>query len=154
MNWTDASNNETGFKIDASTDGGTTWTQVATSAANTTTYTVTGLTPNTSYRFRLRAYNALGESPNSAASTAVTTTYLPAAPSALTATVISNYQINLAWTDNSTNESGFKIERSTDGGATWTQIATVAANVKTYNNTGLTLRHHLLLPRASLQLHQ
>ena len=68
----------------------------------------------------------------------MTTTYLPAAPSALTATVVSNYQINLAWTDNSTNESGFKIERSADGGATWTQIGTVTANIRTYNNTGLT----------------
>ena len=40
-------------------------------------------------------------------------------------------QISLAWNDNSTNETGFKIERSSDGGS-FAQIATVGANVVTY----------------------
>jgi PKD repeat protein len=60
------------------------------------------------------------------------------APSNLLATAISRSQINLTWTDNSTNEDGFKIERC--AGATCTnfsQIATVATNVKAYSNTGL-----------------
>jgi titin len=86
----------------------------------------------------MRAYNVLGESPNSALSTAVTTTYIPAAPSNLLATVVSATQISLSWTDNSTNESGFRIERSADGGVSWSLVTTVVANVKTYNNTGLT----------------
>lgn len=34
-----------------------------------------------------------------------------AAPSNLTAATVSDVQLNLAWTDNSTNESGFKVER-------------------------------------------
>jgi hypothetical protein len=45
-------------------------------------------------------------------------------------------EINLAWTDNSNNEIGFKVERSQNGGA-FTQIATVGANVTTFQNTGL-----------------
>jgi Fibronectin type III domain/Peptidase_C39 like family len=61
----------------------------------------------------------------------------PNAPSNLTATAISQHQINLAWTDNSTNESGFKIERSPFAPGSWTQIATVGAGVQTYPNTGL-----------------
>jgi len=61
----------------------------------------------------------------------------PAAPSALSATAASTSQINLAWTDNASNETGFKIERKTGSGGTWAQIATVGANVKTYSNTGL-----------------
>jgi len=36
----------------------------------------------------------------------------PNAPSGLTATAVSQHQINLAWADNSSDESGFKIERS------------------------------------------
>ena len=60
----------------------------------------------------------------------------PAAPSNLTATAASKSQINLAWTDNATNETGFKIERSTDG-SNFTQITTVGANVTSYQNTGL-----------------
>ena len=61
----------------------------------------------------------------------------PNAPSGLTATAISQHQINLAWTDNSSNESGFKIERSPFSPGSWTQIATVGAGVQTYPNTGL-----------------
>jgi hypothetical protein len=62
---------------------------------------------------------------------------VPNAPTGLTATAVSQHQINLAWTDNATNESGFKIERSPFAPGSWTQIATVGANVTTYPNTGL-----------------
>lgn len=58
------------------------------------------------------------------------------APTALVATTISRTQINLSWTDNSSTELGFKIERSTNG-TSFTQIATVGANVRTYSSTGL-----------------
>ncbi len=61
----------------------------------------------------------------------------PIAPSGLTATPVSATQINLSWTDNSSNETGFKIERKTGTGS-FSQIATVGAGVQTYNNTGLT----------------
>src|SRR5207302_7281827 len=60
-----------------------------------------------------------------------------ATPSNLTATTVSTSQINLSWTDNSTGEDGFKIEQSTDN-VTFTQIATVGANVTSYSDTGLT----------------
>jgi hypothetical protein len=62
---------------------------------------------------------------------------LPAAPSSLTATAISTSQINLSWTDNAGNETGFKIERSTRNNSSFTQIATVGANVTSYSSTGL-----------------
>jgi Papain family cysteine protease/Fibronectin type III domain len=61
----------------------------------------------------------------------------PNAPTGLTATAVSQHQINLSWTDNATNESGFKIEGSPFSPGSWTQIATVGANVTTYPNTGL-----------------
>jgi autotransporter-associated beta strand protein len=60
----------------------------------------------------------------------------PAAPSGLTATAASATQINLLWADNSTNEISFLIERSTDN-LTFTQIASVGANVAVYTNTAL-----------------
>jgi serine protease AprX len=63
----------------------------------------------------------------------------PAAPSGLTATAISSSQINLAWTDNANNETGFKIERCTGAGCSnFAQIATVGADVTTFPNTSLT----------------
>jgi hypothetical protein len=60
------------------------------------------------------------------------------APTNLTATAISDSQIDLEWDDNSSNEEGFIIERSDDGGGSWTQIHdTAAPNVTTYSDTGL-----------------
>jgi len=60
----------------------------------------------------------------------------PAAPVNLTATVASSSQINLSWTAGSANHTGFKVERSLNG-TTYSQIGTTAANVTTFNNTGL-----------------
>jgi YD repeat-containing protein len=62
----------------------------------------------------------------------------PAAPSNLTATAVSSSQINLAWQDNSNNETGFKIERSLDG-VNFSLLTTVGMNTTAYQNTGLTL---------------
>jgi predicted phosphodiesterase len=61
----------------------------------------------------------------------------PAAPSTLSAITVSGSQINMSWTDNSSDESGFKVERSTNG-SNFTQIGTTNANVATYSDTGLT----------------
>jgi hypothetical protein len=61
----------------------------------------------------------------------------PAAPSNLTASPSGKRAINLTWTDNSNNETGFKIERGTDG-VNFSQITTVGANVTSYKNSGLT----------------
>ena len=43
----------------------------------------------------------------------------------------------MTWQDNSTDEQGFRIERSLDG-MTFTEIATVGPNVQSYSDTGLT----------------
>jgi len=61
----------------------------------------------------------------------------PSAPSSLSATAASASQIDLAWTDDSQNEMGFKVERKTGSGGTFSQIATVAPNVTSYGDTGL-----------------
>jgi hypothetical protein len=60
----------------------------------------------------------------------------PAAPGGLTATAASGAQINLAWTDDSTNEINFLIERSPDN-VTFTLIAAVTAGTTNLTDTGL-----------------
>lgn len=57
-------------------------------------------------------------------------------PTGLVCSVVSSVQINITWVDNSTDELGFKIERSEDG-VTWGQIAIVGAGVTTYDDVGL-----------------
>ena len=60
----------------------------------------------------------------------------PFAAANLTATAAASGQIDLAWIDNSDNEYGFRLERSTDS-VTWSTASTVAANQTSYNDTGL-----------------
>jgi hypothetical protein len=140
--WTDNATNETGFKIERCQGAGcSNFAQIATVGANVTTFNNTGLTASTSYSYRVRATNLGGDSAysNTASATTQATQTLPAAPSNLTATAVSTTQINLSWTDNSNNETGFKIERCQGNSCTnFVQIATTAANVTTFNNTGLT----------------
>lgn len=59
-------------------------------------------------------------------------------PTGLTASGVSAGRIDLAWADHAADEQVFKVERSGDGGATWSQVATVGANVTAYASTGLT----------------
>ncbi len=140
LKWTDTSASETGFTIERATNN--------TFTANLTTFTVganvlafgdSGLSSSTAYFYRVRATNSAGASPNSNTATATTKAASGiVAPSNLLLTVATNQQINLNWTDNSSNETGFKIERKTGINGTWAQIATVGAGVTTYSNTGLT----------------
>ena len=107
LTWTDSDNTEQGFKIERCTGAGCSdFAQIATVGANVTSYRNTGLTASTSYSYRVRAYNAAGDSGYSNTASAVTQAApaLPAAPTNLAATAVSKSQINLAWTDNATNE--------------------------------------------------
>jgi len=64
-------------------------------------------------------------------------TSAPAAPSNLVATPASGTQINLTWSDNSNNESGFIIQRSTAAAGPFVQLAVVGMGVTTYSDSGL-----------------
>jgi hypothetical protein len=96
-------------------------------------------TPTTAgaYNFTVQASN-VAPAATQAITHLVVASGTPAAPSALSASPGSSTQINLSWTDNSSNETGFKIERSGDGGANFAQIFLAGANATSYNNTGLT----------------
>ena len=66
----------------------------------------------------------------------VTVTTIPAALSKLTAKAKKgSAQVQLQWTSNSTNQSGFVVQRSSDGGVTWTTIAQLTGNPNTYTDT-------------------
>ncbi len=150
--WTQTSDNEDGFKLERCTGSTATcdanpglFAQFAQVSANVTNYSDTGRSPNTTYAYRLRAFNAGGNSAYSNTDDATTPPLpLPADPSSLTATAVSASQINLAWTQNSNNEDGFKIERCMgtqafcDGNpASFSQIAQVGVDVTNYSSTGL-----------------
>ncbi len=126
LTWTDASHNETGFKIYRKITTGS-YALLTTTAAGATSYTNNlGASPTTgSYYYKLTASNATGESGYSNEVTVNIILPPPAAPSGLGATksISTNFYANLTWTDNATNESGFKIFQNS------VQVATVGANV-------------------------
>jgi hypothetical protein len=137
LSWTDNSSNETSFKIERSTNNRT-FTEIAMVGANVTTYANIGLTESTKYYYRVRASNSGGDSAYSNTVNVTTLAAVPSAPTNLTATAASSSAVSLRWTDNSTNETSFKIERSTDGLA-FTEITTVGTNTNTYTDSnGLT----------------
>jgi hypothetical protein len=61
LNWADNSNNESGFRIERSTNGGS-FSQIGTVGANITRFTDTAVASFTTYNYRVRAYNAYGSS--------------------------------------------------------------------------------------------
>lgn len=61
---------------------------------------------------------------------------VPAAASALNASATAGLNASLTWTDNSTNETGFRIERR-EGAGSYAQVGSVAANTTSFNDSGL-----------------
>ncbi|MBI3885798.1 MAG: S8 family serine peptidase [Opitutae bacterium] len=141
LRWSDNADNEDGFRIERSTDNSN-FTEIATVNANATSYTDNGLSASTRYYYRVRAFNSAGNSDFSNTADATTQETppqpptVPAAPSNLGATATSSSAINLRWSDNSDNEDGFRVERSTNN-SNFTEIATVGANATSYTDNGL-----------------
>ena len=139
LTWTDNSASETGYKIEQSPVDNLHYTQVGTVGPNGTSYSATGLSEATKYYYRVRAYNAIATSAYSSEKNATTFSNIPAAPSGLRITSVTSGSVILAWTDNSNNETGFKIQRKQGATGTYTQIGTPGANATTYtdNDTAL-----------------
>jgi hypothetical protein len=153
LTWNDNSNDESGFYIEKATSSSGPFTLIDSVFTDAKKDSSTHLSAGTTYWYRVRAFRttffydfsnrttvATVDDYSSYSNTASTATQgggAPTAPSGLTATAVSRSQINLAWNDNSSNESGFYIERAPSGSSTFTQIGSVGANVKTYSNTGL-----------------
>jgi hypothetical protein len=106
-------------------------------------YTDTGLDPSTQYTYTVTMRDAVTPTPNvgtpssPASATTDPESAIPAAPSNLSATAVSQTQIDLSWTDNADNETGFKIERSKRVNTAFTEIATVGADITSFSDTGL-----------------
>jgi PKD repeat protein len=135
--WTHNGDDEAGFKVERSLDGSN-FAEVGTTGSDDTNYSDTGLDASTTYWYRVRAWNASGDSGWSNIDLATTDDPPPppAAPGSLVATTAGSSSIDLAWLDNSFNEDGFDIERSVDG-INFGPHDTVAANVTVYPDAGL-----------------
>jgi fibronectin type 3 domain-containing protein len=134
LSWTDTSSDETAFKLERRIGAGS-YTTIASLAANTVSYDDTTGTASTTYEYRVSAFSPLGTStPSNTAS--ATFAAVPVAPSGLSATLFSASEIDLAWTDNATNEVSFDVQRRIGTGV-YQHIASTSADVATYHDSGL-----------------
>jgi hypothetical protein len=133
----------------------TNFAPIASLAANTTSYQNTGLAASTTYRYRVFASSSAGNSGYSNIPAATTqaggVSGAPAAPNNLAARVVMGPNANwleITWTDNSSNETAFQLERCIGAGCTnFVLIKTLSANVARYEQypvtAGTTYRYRL-----------
>lgn len=123
MHWTDNSNNESGFKMYKND------VYIETIAAGSVSYTFINLDPSTQYDLAVRATNAYG---TSAEAQLTETTYsAPAAPTAAHTDSKTDVQVAIGWTDNATDETGYKMYKND------VYLETIAAGSVSYTFTGL-----------------
>jgi hypothetical protein len=127
----DKSSNEDGFRIQRSLDAGSTWTTVGTVGPNLTTFRDDGRASEQPVCYRVLAYNEHG---NSGASN-VSCTTPPGGPTNLTASAPTEGGISLTWTDNSSIEDGYEVQRTTDGVSFRTRVI-LGANTTSYHDAG------------------
>jgi hypothetical protein len=142
LTWSDLSTDESSFAIERATNSAFTGAVTLNAANDTTSLSDTGLTAATQYWYRIRSRNAVGASAWSNVVTVTTKSVpvtAPAAPSGTLAVAASSSRIDVSWTDNSTNEDSFVVERSASSAFTTIQSsATVAAGTTSFSDTGLT----------------
>jgi len=131
LTWADNATNEDGFVVERSDDGGATWNVIVQPAVDAIAYSDTSVLPNTTYLYRVFAFNISGNSLPTNVAQAITPNIVPADPTNLTAIAVSSVRVDLAWADNASNEDGYVIERSV-GGAAFSVLATVGVNTSSY----------------------
>ena len=124
LNWRDASSAETGYKVERRVGSGS-WSQIYRGTTpNQTRFTDGDVAPGVRYSYRVRAHkDRVGNGPYSNVAEAIIEIVDLKAPSNLTATVRSDGSaVELAWRDNASGETGFKISRRIGNGS-WVEIA-------------------------------
>ena len=136
ISWKDKSDNETGFKVHRSDSVNTKWKVVADLAAGKKTYTDTGLNGDRQYIYRVFAYNDDGDSgySNEVEVRIVDT------PTNVSVASLAGPKAGVSWTDNSSIESGFIIERRVDSGS-WAVLGNTGANVTYYEDSSVSVGH-------------
>ena len=133
LHWTDVPS-ASGYQVLRST-GTEMWLSVATTNSGDTNYVDGGLEAGTTYFYRVVAVTDSGTAPPSDVVSA-TTSAPPLVATTLTCSSTTSDAIDLSWTDVD-GESGYRIERSTDGVSDWTTIATTGQDVTLYTDAGL-----------------
>jgi hypothetical protein len=130
LDWSGGVQEGGNFEVERAPAGGA-FARIATPASTAATVTDTALTGETAYDYRLRGTNISG---TSAWTSSVRVTTGPNAPQSLTATAQTNTRVALGWTDRSSAETSFQVERRAGAAGAWARIATTGANVGTFTD--------------------
>jgi hypothetical protein len=136
LSWTNTAVNQTGFHIDRATDNNFTKNLVTQSAPqNATTFVDGGLTPGTTYYYRVRATNSVGDSANSNTASAMVPT-LPAPVTNLQVTRVTSSEVDLKWVNHATNATSIEVFRQ-KGANNFILIANLPPTATTLQDPGL-----------------
>jgi hypothetical protein len=134
----DAESNLAGYKVERSTNGGSSWSQIYQGTATSTTNNVAFGT--TSVMYRVKAYDTEGLESGwrTSSQVAVVNNNAPSAPPSIAVPndVKGGSTLVISWTaasDSDGNLSGYILERSTDGGSAYTQV--YKGDALTYTDT-------------------
>jgi hypothetical protein len=124
--WTDNAANETGYLVERAPAGSSTFAVLARIAANQVQFSDKGLSPQTSYTYRVSAYNEVGASPAVTASGATLANPLtpPAAPASCWTSSTSAISTVVGWSDSSDNEEYFTLQMMYEG-QSWVTLANI-----------------------------
>lgn len=138
IEWKDNAINESGHAIFRSATGNPgSYNLIANTNANESSYIDQNLDSKTTYHYKIRSFSTDGYSPFTSAVSTTTLSNAPTSPTNLTAVPVSESQLQLDWTDESSNETGFIIARTVYQFGTFLPIDTVVANVTTYIDSSL-----------------
>lgn len=135
VSWVNANPSPAAHRVYRSDDGGSTFTPRQLVPAGTSQWDDASLQPNTTYHYRVAASNATGDSSVSSPVSGLT---LPAAPTGLQVAGLSQTRVRVQWTDANPIPAQHRVERSSDGGTSFIQFATVAAGTSQWEQDGLT----------------
>jgi FtsP/CotA-like multicopper oxidase with cupredoxin domain len=128
---------EVGYRIERATGTGA-FASIGSALANKTAFTDDSTASNTSYKYRVVAFNAAGDSVSNVV-TIGPAVQTPAAPTNLVGEILFNpTRIRLSWTDNANNETSYLISR-TPAVPGWTSPVTLTANRTSYVDSRVAL---------------
>ncbi|GEM_PF-1942406 len=130
LSWQDNASAEEGFKVEQKSSLTGSYSVIATVGANVTSHEATASYMNRSYFYRVRAYSGSSYSPYSNEFESKTMS----APSYFSAKVVSGTRIDLSWRDNTSLETGYKVERKTGDAGAWTEISSLNASATTFQD--------------------
>lgn len=134
----DAESNLAGYKVERSTNGGSSWSQIYQGTATSTTNNVAFGTASVMYRVKAYDTEGLESGWRTSSQVTVVNNNAPSAPPSIAVPndVKGGSTLVISWTaasDSDGNLSGYILERSTDGGSAYTQV--YKGNALTYTDT-------------------